>query len=52
MHDPCVIGYLLKPELFETASATVQMELSSPDKLGQLICQCDRKKKCTNDPNC
>jgi purine nucleosidase len=39
LHDPCVIGYLLEPELFTTAPAMIEVELSNPDKLGQVICQ-------------
>jgi purine nucleosidase len=39
LHDPCVIGYLLAPELFTTAPATIEVELSNPDKLGQTVCQ-------------
>lgn len=39
LHDPCVIGYLLAPELFTTAPAAIEVELASPEKLGQVICQ-------------
>lgn len=39
LHDPCVIGYLLSPDLFSTAPAIIEVELSSAEKMGQLICQ-------------
>jgi purine nucleosidase len=39
LHDPCVIGYLLAPELFTTAPAALEVELSNSDKLGQTACQ-------------
>lgn len=39
LHDPCVIGYLLASELFSTDSATVAVELSRPDQLGQTLCE-------------
>ena len=37
LHDPCVIAYLLRPDLFTTYSGQVQVELSSPLTLGQTV---------------
>ena len=37
LHDPCVIAYLLRPDLFETESGDVKIEISSPLTLGQTI---------------
>ncbi|MEM1310404.1 MAG: nucleoside hydrolase [Cyanobacteria bacterium P01_H01_bin.153] len=37
LHDPCVIAYLLRPELFTTYPGQVQVELCSPLTLGQTV---------------
>ncbi|WP_204141730.1 nucleoside hydrolase [Halomicronema sp. CCY15110] len=37
LHDPCVIAYLLRPDLFTTYRGQVQVELSSPLTLGQTV---------------
>jgi purine nucleosidase len=37
LHDPCVIAYLLRPDLFTTYRGRVQVELSSPLTLGQTV---------------
>lgn len=37
LHDPCVIAYLLNPDLFTQTSGTVQVELTSPLTLGQTV---------------
>lgn len=37
IHDPCVIGYLLAPELFSTARAAVSIDLCDRDTCGQTI---------------
>lgn len=37
LHDPCVIAYLLRPDLFTTYPGTVQVELNSPLTLGQTV---------------
>ncbi len=34
LHDPCTIAYLLKPELFQTRPANIQVETASPLTLG------------------
>ncbi len=39
LHDPCVIAYLLQPDLFVTRPAQVAVELSSPLTLGQTVVQ-------------
>jgi purine nucleosidase len=38
LHDPCVIAYLLKPELFEGRSMRVDVETLSPLTLGRTVC--------------
>lgn len=37
LHDPCVIAYLLRPDLFTTYPGQVQVELNSPLTLGQTV---------------
>lgn len=37
LHDPCVIAYLLRPDLFITAPGSVKVETNSPLTLGQTI---------------
>ncbi|MFQ5785371.1 MAG: nucleoside hydrolase [Alphaproteobacteria bacterium] len=35
LHDPCVIAYLLRPELFETHPMSIEVETADPERLGQ-----------------
>jgi purine nucleosidase len=37
LHDPCVIAYLLKPELFSGKTVNVSIETSSPLTLGMTV---------------
>ena len=37
LHDPCVIAYLLRPDLFVTASAHVEVETQSPRTMGMTV---------------
>ncbi len=37
LHDPCVIAYLLKPELFDGKKVSVQIEISSALTLGMTV---------------
>lgn len=37
LHDPCVIAYLLQPELFSGHRAWVDIEIDDPDRLGQSV---------------
>ncbi|MGF1576602.1 MAG: nucleoside hydrolase [Cyanophyceae cyanobacterium] len=37
LHDPCVIGYLLQPDLFQLESAQVEVEIASPLTMGQTV---------------
>lgn len=37
LHDPCVIAYLLQPDLFASRRCPVQIEISSPLTLGQTV---------------
>jgi purine nucleosidase len=37
LHDPCVIAYLLAPELFEGVEANVAVETQSPLTLGMTV---------------
>jgi purine nucleosidase len=48
IHDPCVIGYLLAPELFSTAPADVSIDLSNSDTCGQTVILWDSLKKTMN----
>lgn len=37
LHDPCVIAYLLQPDLFRGQDAYVEVEISSPLTLGRTV---------------
>ncbi|MGF1520694.1 MAG: nucleoside hydrolase [Leptolyngbyaceae cyanobacterium] len=37
LHDPCVVAYLLRPDLFQTESGDVKVEIGSPLTLGQTV---------------
>jgi purine nucleosidase len=37
LHDPCVIAYLLRPDLFTSHLGSVQVETSSPLTLGKTV---------------
>ena len=38
LHDPCVIAYLLRPDLFTGQDMRVDIEISSPLTIGQTVC--------------
>lgn len=44
LHDPCVIAYLLQPELFELQPASVAIETASPLTLGRSIIELKRSR--------
>ena len=37
LHDPCVIGYLLKPEIFSGKNCDVEIEIASPLTMGATV---------------
>lgn len=37
LHDPCVIAYLVRPELFTALDATCSIEVQAPDRIGKSI---------------
>lgn len=37
LHDPCVIGYLLRPDLFQGRTCHVEIETTSPTTLGMTV---------------
>ena len=37
LHDPCVIGYLLKPEIFGGKKCYVEIEIASPVTMGATV---------------
>lgn len=37
LHDPCVIGYLLRPELFDGRNCYVSIEITSPTTMGMTV---------------
>ena len=49
MHDPCVIAYLLMPELFRQSAAHVTVETYSPLAMGMTIV--DRRPRSGQRPN-
>ena len=48
IHDPCVMGYLLAPELFSTAPAAVYVELSNQNTCGQTVIHWDSLEEARN----
>jgi inosine-uridine nucleoside N-ribohydrolase len=50
MHDPCVIGYLLRAELFEGRKCHVEIELASPATQGMTVV--DWWNVAKRPPNC
>lgn len=49
LHDPCVIAYLLKPELFQTRHLYVEVETTSESAIGRTIV--DWWRSSANSPN-
>lgn len=49
LHDPCVIAYLLRPDLFTTYPGKVKIELTSPITLGQTVVSLARPNHPTVD---
>lgn len=43
LHDPCVIAYLLRPDLFVGRPMRVDVEVSSPLTLGRTVCDAERR---------
>ncbi len=37
LHDPCVIAWLLRPALFESAALCVEIETADAERLGQTV---------------
>lgn len=37
LHDPCVIGYLLRPDLFKGRECHVEIEITSPTTIGMTV---------------
>ncbi len=37
LHDPCVIAYLIRPELFSGRHINVEIEISSPLTMGMTV---------------
>lgn len=37
LHDPCVIAYLIQPDLFSVKALPVEIELASPQSIGRTI---------------
>lgn len=37
LHDPCVVAYLLQPELFSLRPTTVTVDIVSPDNMGRTV---------------
>ncbi len=49
LHDPCVIAYLIQPDLFKTQDCYVEVEINSPLTLGKTVV--DQWNTQTRDPN-
>ncbi|MBF0443557.1 MAG: nucleoside hydrolase [Oligoflexales bacterium] len=50
LHDPCVIAYVLKPELFKLKHINVEIEISSEKTMGQTVA--DYWGATRKPPNC
>ena len=48
LHDPCVIAYLLKPELFEGRDMHVAIELAGEHAQGRTVCDVYRRSGAPN----
>lgn len=46
LHDPCVIAYLLKPDLFKGQDAYIEVETISPLTLGRTVVDINRATNC------
>ncbi len=51
LHDPCVVAYLIAPELFSGVDAHVQVECASPATAGQSIARVREKHLEGHRPN-
>lgn len=48
LHDPCVIAYLLRPNLFETEAMHVTVETADPERLGETVATAPTPDKAAN----
>jgi purine nucleosidase len=48
LHDPCVIAYLLRPDLFETEAMHVTVETSNLERLGETVATAPRPDQAAN----
>ena len=52
LHDPCVIGSLIAPELFGGVDAHVAVECESPLTRGQTVAAVGKRQRAGRDANC
>lgn len=52
LHDPCVIAYLVKPELFSGIEAFCEVEVQSHLTIGRSVVAVSQRDLAGRDPNC
>lgn len=51
LHDPCVIAFILRPDLFSGREMRVDIEISSPLTIGQTVCDVHARSGQTANAN-
>lgn len=52
LHDPCVIAYLIEPEIFSGVEGFVEVDCSSPLAIGQSVVSITKRELAGRAPNC
>lgn len=52
LHDPCVIAYLIEPEIFSGVEGFVEVDCSSPLAIGQSVVSVTKRELAGRAPNC
>jgi purine nucleosidase len=52
LHDPCVIAYLIEPEIFSGVHGFVEVDCASPIAIGQSVVSVTQRELAGRAPNC
>ena len=52
LHDPCVIAYLVSPELFSSVEAFCEVEVQSEPTIGRSVVAVSKRDDVGHHPNC
>ena len=52
LHDPCVIAYLVEPEIFSGIEGFVEVDCNSPLAIGQSVVSVTKRELAGRAPNC